>query len=164
MYCIQHCFICRPSDSTVSEDAGIEPRTVATLALAVRRSEYNCCLLWLKYSACPPTIYNIISLLFFFLSAPQYTCYSLPLQADVRWKVEPNKTTAEKRGSLLIYPMTTLVIISKSCCKLPFISGTGRGGAVAPLVALRTAQGAEQEPFLLPESGAEPVPSPPQVT
>jgi hypothetical protein len=33
MYFIQHCFICRPSDSTVSEDAGIEPRTVATLAL-----------------------------------------------------------------------------------------------------------------------------------
>jgi hypothetical protein len=26
--CIQHCFICRPSDSTVSEDAGIELRTV----------------------------------------------------------------------------------------------------------------------------------------
>ncbi len=25
---IQHCFICHPSDSTVSEDAGIEPRTV----------------------------------------------------------------------------------------------------------------------------------------
>jgi hypothetical protein len=38
MYDIQHCFICRPSDSTVSEDAGIEPRTVATLALAVRSS------------------------------------------------------------------------------------------------------------------------------
>ena len=36
-YCMQHCFICRPSDSTVSEDAGIEPRTVATSALAVRR-------------------------------------------------------------------------------------------------------------------------------
>ncbi len=32
MYCIQHCFICRPSDSTVSEDAGIEPRTVAASA------------------------------------------------------------------------------------------------------------------------------------
>jgi hypothetical protein len=31
-------FICRPSDSTVSEDAWIEPRTVATTALAVRRS------------------------------------------------------------------------------------------------------------------------------
>ncbi len=38
MYFIQHCCICRPSDSTVSEDAGIEPRTVATSALAVRRS------------------------------------------------------------------------------------------------------------------------------
>ncbi len=36
MYCIQHCFIRRPSDSTVSEDAEIEPRTVATSALAVR--------------------------------------------------------------------------------------------------------------------------------
>ncbi len=33
MYVIQHSFIGRPSDSTVSEDAGIEPRTVATLAL-----------------------------------------------------------------------------------------------------------------------------------
>jgi hypothetical protein len=30
MYVIQHCFICRPSDSAVSEDARIEPRTVAT--------------------------------------------------------------------------------------------------------------------------------------
>ncbi len=38
MYDIQYCFICRPSDSTVSEDAGIEPRPVATTALAVRRS------------------------------------------------------------------------------------------------------------------------------
>ncbi len=33
-YYIQHGFICRPSDT----DAGIEPRTVATGALAVRRS------------------------------------------------------------------------------------------------------------------------------
>jgi hypothetical protein len=41
MYFIQHCFICRPSDSTVSEDAGIEPNTVATSALAVRRSSYS---------------------------------------------------------------------------------------------------------------------------
>ncbi len=40
-YCIQHCFICRPSDSTVSEDAGIDPRTVATLASAVRRSNHS---------------------------------------------------------------------------------------------------------------------------
>jgi hypothetical protein len=38
MYVIQLCFICRPSDSTVSEDVGIEPRTVATLALAARGS------------------------------------------------------------------------------------------------------------------------------
>ncbi len=38
LYCFQHCFICRPSDSTVSEDTGIEPRTVAPSALAVRRS------------------------------------------------------------------------------------------------------------------------------
>ncbi len=41
LFFIQHCFICRPLDSTVSEDAGIELRTVAnfaTLALAVRRS------------------------------------------------------------------------------------------------------------------------------
>jgi hypothetical protein len=35
-YYIQHCFICRPSDT----DAGIEPRTVATGALAVRRSNH----------------------------------------------------------------------------------------------------------------------------
>jgi hypothetical protein len=43
MYDIQHCFICRPSDSTLSEDAGIEPRTVAiaTMALAVRRSNHS---------------------------------------------------------------------------------------------------------------------------
>ncbi len=40
-YCIQHCFICRPSDSTVPTDAGIEPRTVATGALAVRRSNHQ---------------------------------------------------------------------------------------------------------------------------
>jgi hypothetical protein len=37
-YFIQHCFICRTSESTVSENAGIEPRIVATTALAVRRS------------------------------------------------------------------------------------------------------------------------------
>jgi len=41
MYFIQHCFICRPSDSIVSEDAGIEPRTVATTSLAVRCSNHS---------------------------------------------------------------------------------------------------------------------------
>jgi hypothetical protein len=38
MYFIQNCFICRPSDFTVSEGAGIEPMTVATSALAIRRA------------------------------------------------------------------------------------------------------------------------------
>jgi hypothetical protein len=33
-YYIQQCFSCRPSDSTVPTDVGIEPRTVATGALA----------------------------------------------------------------------------------------------------------------------------------
>jgi hypothetical protein len=32
----QHCFVCCPSDSDVSEDAWIEPWTVATTALANR--------------------------------------------------------------------------------------------------------------------------------
>jgi hypothetical protein len=40
MYVIQHRFICRPSDSTVSENDGIEPRTVATLTLIARRSNH----------------------------------------------------------------------------------------------------------------------------
>jgi hypothetical protein len=40
-YYIQHCFICRPSDSTVSEDAGVEPRTVATSSLPDRRSNHS---------------------------------------------------------------------------------------------------------------------------
>ncbi len=38
MHFIPHCFLCRPSDSAVSEDAGIEPRTVATTASTVRCS------------------------------------------------------------------------------------------------------------------------------
>jgi hypothetical protein len=39
-YYIPHCFICRPSDSTVATDAGLEFRTAATGALAVRRSNH----------------------------------------------------------------------------------------------------------------------------
>ncbi len=39
-YVIQHCFICRPLDSTVSEEAGNEPRTIATLALTASRSNH----------------------------------------------------------------------------------------------------------------------------
>jgi hypothetical protein len=41
MYFIQHCFICRLSDYTVTKDAGIEPRTIATSALAIRRSSHS---------------------------------------------------------------------------------------------------------------------------
>jgi hypothetical protein len=41
IYFIQHCFIRRPSDSTVPEDAGNEPRTGATLLLVVRRSNHS---------------------------------------------------------------------------------------------------------------------------
>ncbi len=40
-YFIEHCFICRTSDSTVSEDDGIEPWTDATSALAVKRSNHT---------------------------------------------------------------------------------------------------------------------------
>jgi hypothetical protein len=38
---IQHCFIFCPSDSTMSEDAGIEPKTIVTSALAFRSSIYS---------------------------------------------------------------------------------------------------------------------------
>ena len=40
-YLIQHSFVCYNSDSAVSEDAGIEPRTVETLALTARRSNHS---------------------------------------------------------------------------------------------------------------------------
>jgi hypothetical protein len=40
-YFIQYCFICLPSDYTVSEDAEIELRTVPTLAIAVRRANHS---------------------------------------------------------------------------------------------------------------------------
>ncbi len=36
MYVLQHCFICRPSNSTVSEDGGTEPKAVATVITARR--------------------------------------------------------------------------------------------------------------------------------
>jgi hypothetical protein len=40
-YFIQRCHICFSSDSSVSENDGIEPWTVATSAFAVRRSNYS---------------------------------------------------------------------------------------------------------------------------
>ncbi len=36
MYFIQHYFICRPSESTVSEDAGIEPKIIRVLSSNLR--------------------------------------------------------------------------------------------------------------------------------
>ncbi len=50
VYIIQHCFICRSSDSALSEDARIEPKTVATLALTARRSNHSS----IKASCYPP--------------------------------------------------------------------------------------------------------------
>jgi hypothetical protein len=41
---IPNCFFCHPSVSTVSEDAGIETRTVSTSALVVRQSNH-----WARY-------------------------------------------------------------------------------------------------------------------
>ncbi len=41
LFFIQHCLICCSTDSRVSEDAVIEPRTVATLAFAVRCSNHS---------------------------------------------------------------------------------------------------------------------------
>jgi hypothetical protein len=35
MHAIQHCFISRPADFYVSEDAGIKPRTVATCDVGI---------------------------------------------------------------------------------------------------------------------------------
>jgi len=39
LYGIQHCFVCRSTDSTVSEDNTIAPRTVVIFQLAARRSD-----------------------------------------------------------------------------------------------------------------------------
>jgi hypothetical protein len=41
LYFVQHCFICHPSDSAASGDAGIAPRTFGTLLLAARRSKHS---------------------------------------------------------------------------------------------------------------------------
>jgi len=40
MYSIHHCFICHPSEPTVLADAGFDPRALAKLALAARRSNH----------------------------------------------------------------------------------------------------------------------------
>jgi hypothetical protein len=40
LYIIQHCFICRPSDTTVSEMLGTNQACVATVALTARRCNH----------------------------------------------------------------------------------------------------------------------------
>jgi hypothetical protein len=65
MYFIRHCLIYRPSDSTVSEDVEIEPRTIVTLAFAVRRVKMyqyyaytvHTCIKKILYWACSVTVY-----------------------------------------------------------------------------------------------------------
>jgi hypothetical protein len=41
MYFIKHCFMCRPSNSTVSEDAGIEPSILRCWVLSVMWNYYT---------------------------------------------------------------------------------------------------------------------------
>ena len=60
---IPHCFVCRPSDSAVSEDAGIEPKTVATSASVVRRQKYKT-LLKLVKNLVDIQIYHSLSFLY----------------------------------------------------------------------------------------------------
>jgi hypothetical protein len=76
-YFIQHCFICRPSDSTVSEEAGSEPRTTAWLS--DRRSNHSA-------RSHPLT-----------RSHPQ-TVRSHPIQISVRKKVNHAKTKKRNGG------------------------------------------------------------------
>ncbi len=38
---IQHCFVCRPTDTPEPENDGMEPRTVSVYALAVRRNNHS---------------------------------------------------------------------------------------------------------------------------
>jgi hypothetical protein len=63
MYKIQHCLICRPSDPTVSEDAGIELRTIANTALAVRRSNHSVRSQWLPKGSTGTVCHGIYSTL-----------------------------------------------------------------------------------------------------
>jgi hypothetical protein len=62
LYYIPHCFICRPSDSTVSEDAAL--RTVATFAFLVRHSiPLGKMLIYNVFQAKMQKMYLIIALL-----------------------------------------------------------------------------------------------------
>jgi hypothetical protein len=85
MYVIQHCSSAAPQIS-VSEDAGIEPRTVATLALTARRSnhlarsqlKYTRLQEYSRKSPPPPPIFPSLEL------APSPTPVSLHFQPDTK--------------------------------------------------------------------------------
>jgi hypothetical protein len=47
------CVLCRPLDFTLSEDDGIEPRTVATLALTASRSNHSARSHLICFELCP---------------------------------------------------------------------------------------------------------------
>jgi hypothetical protein len=69
MYVIQHCFIFCTSDSIMTEDARIEPRIVATLALTARHAEHSIDLIhnsakshpqtWLDFIH-PPFLFSVL--------------------------------------------------------------------------------------------------------
>ncbi len=58
MYYFQHCFICRPSESSVSEDARIEPRTVTTLRLLGVQLFFRC---WIYFTCTSQFKHFVIS-------------------------------------------------------------------------------------------------------
>jgi hypothetical protein len=75
IYVIQHCFICRPSESTGSEDAGSEPRTVAKFALTARRSTTRIDLI--HYSARSHPLFGYRSHPHFIISTPSFIHFFL---------------------------------------------------------------------------------------
>ncbi len=99
MYDIQHCFICRPSDFTVSENAGIEPRTVATIrhwlsdALTTRLdltfSPLKCSLIFYK-------VVMLLQWLFCF----QFSCFCLLPNVKNRGMKQTERKFIQERSSL----------------------------------------------------------------
>ncbi len=68
-----HCFICRPSDSTVPTDARIEPRIVATGALAVRRSNQEA----RSHPILPTSVTTFTTVLLRTVFLRLYSCFQL---------------------------------------------------------------------------------------
>ncbi len=84
MYVIQHCFICRPSDSTVLEDDRIEPRIVATKALESHPQTYLRFLRFLYLY----TIYACLSSYFTRHLAKCRSMSTVPVHCPVLWLSE----------------------------------------------------------------------------